>query len=545
MLAVAAIFASVLVAPSSALAHASLRDTTPVRDAVLERAPAQVVLRFDEAVSTVVGSVRVFDSAVRRVDSGDVRKPTSESVSVSLPTDLPHGTYVVAWRVISPDSHPIRGAFAYSIGEPVEDTTDIVKAVLDQEAGSESVDLALAVIRYAGFALILLCVGGAAVLAFAVEPRELRGSWHWLVLASAGALLAVDSVVWIALTGVKAAGFGLSEAFRWSLFREVVETGFGQVWVARAVLALAVSAMAIVALRRRSSWWPVPLLLVTSAIAVTPALSGHARVEGSLAVLSDSVHVVAAGVWVGGLAFLALVLVEEGGDRWSLATNAVPRFSMLAVASVVALVGSGVLNGILEVRSWQGLWDTTYGRLLLVKVGILLPLLAVGAFNNRVSVPRLRAGKVSPRARLRFARAVGLELALMLVVLGVTTALVAEPPAKAHAAAAAGPVTREGQIGPYEYTVTVDPAVVGSNVVHVYVLDSTGQLAVLDEIGLSGTLPSVDVGPLAFETTPAGPGHAVATAGLPLAGDWRLELDVRKGEFDEWRAGFEIPIRKV
>jgi copper transport protein len=513
---------------------------------VLEHAPPRVVLRFDEAVSTVPGSVRVFDGEVRRADSGDVAKPTDASVSVGLPHDLPRGTYVVAWRVISADSHPIRGAFAFSLGEPVADTANIVQAVLDQEAGSESVDLALAVVRYLGLALIVLCVGGAAVLGFVVEPRELRGTWHWLVLAFAGVLLALDSLAWIALTGVKAAGFGLGDVFRWSLSEEVLGTGFGQVWAVRVLLALALAALALAALRRNpsSSRWTPPLLLLASALAVTLALSGHARVEGSLAVLSDSVHVAAAGVWAGGLAFLSLALVEAGGDRWSLAMKAVPRFSLLAVGSVVALVGTGVLNGFLEVRSWQGLWETTYGRLLLAKVALLLPLLALGAFNNRVSVPRLRAGRASPRVRLRFVRAVGLELALMLVVLGVTAALVAEPPAKAQAAGAAGPVTREGDIGPYAYTVTVDPALAGANVVHVYVLDSTGQLAPVDEIALSGTLPAVDVGPLEFRASPAGPGHAVATAQLALAGDWLLQLDVREGEFDQWNAVLEIPIRK-
>ena len=484
-----------------------------------------MVLRFDEAVTTVPGSVRVFDGDVERVDAGDVEKPASDSVSVSLPDDLPDGTYVVAWRVLSADSHPIRGAFAYSVGEPVGNTADVVQAVLDQEAGSESVDLASAIVRYVGLALILLCVGGAAVLAFVADPRELRGSWHWIALAVAGALLAVDSLAWIALTGVKAAGLGLGEIFQWSLSREVLETGFGRAWLLRAVLGLALAVLAVMSLRRRASasW---PLVLIASAIAVTPALSGHARLEGSLGILSDALHVAAAGVWAGGLAFLALLLVEAGGDRWSLARTAVPRFSTLAVASVVALVGTGIVSGFLEIRSWSGLWETTYGRLLLVKVAILVPLLALGAFNNRVSVPRLRAATPGPPARRAFARTVGAELALLLVIVGVTTALVAEPPAKAQAAAAAGPVSREGEVGPYLYSVTVDPARVGPNVVHVYLLGSTGQPARFDEVTLSATLPDVDVGPLELETTPAGPGHVSGRGGAAAPG--RLAAAARR-----------------
>lgn len=517
--------------------------TTPADGAVLVRPPARVALQFDEPVTTVAGSLRVYDREVSRVDAGDVEKPAADTVALGLPDDLPRGTYVVAWRVLSADSHPVRGAFVFSVGAPVTATPDLVQAVLDQEAGSEGVDLALAVVRYVGLALILLSVGGAAVLAFVVVPRELRGRWHWVVLAAVGALLALDSLAWIALTGVKAAGLGLGDGFRWSLSREVVGTGFGQVWIARGALGLALAVLAVVAARRRSDP-SAALLFLASAIAVTPALSGHARIEGSLGMLSDAVHVAAAGVWVGGLAFLALVLVEAGGDRWSLAAEAVPRFSTLAVASVIALVATGLVSGFLEVRSWQALWETTYGRLLLVKVGLLLALVALGAFNNRVSVPLLRSGAADPPARRRFAQAVSAELALMLVVVGVTAALVAEPPAKAQAALAAGPVSREGGIGPYAYSVTVDPARVGSNVLHVYLLGPSGRPAVVDEIALSATLPEVDLGPLDLDLSPAGPGHATGAGELPLPGDWLLQLDVRKGEFDEWSADINLPIRK-
>jgi copper transport protein len=532
-----------LLAPSAALAHATLVGTVPSNDAVLDSAPKAVVLRFDEEISSFPDSVRVFDENVERVVTGNVETPTSDSISADLPDDLANGTYVVAWHVLSADSHPIRGAFAFSVGgEPVANTADIVQAVLDQEAGSESVDLALAITRYIGLALILFAVGGAFFLAFVVDPRELRPRWHWTALAVAGVLLAIDSLAWIALTGVKAAGFGLGELGRWSLSQDVIETGFGRAWAIRALLGVALAVVAIVAQRRRSA--PTALLLfLGSAIAVTPALSGHARLEGAIGILSDAVHVLAAGVWAGGLAYLALVLVEAGGDRWSLAATAVPRFSLLAVVSVIALAATGLVSGFLEVRSLDALWNTTYGQLLLVKAALLVPLVALGAYNNRVSVPRIRAVPAVP-ARRSFARAVGLELALLLVVIGVTTALVAEPPAKAQAAASSGPVSREGKIGPYTYEVTVDPARTGPNAVHIYLLDRNGQLATADEMALSATLPEVDVGPLDFRTSAAGHGHATAVATLPLPGTWSLKLDVRKGEFDEWSAVMDLPIGK-
>jgi copper transport protein len=172
-----------------------------------------------------------------------------------------------------------------------------------------------------------------------------------------------------------------------------------------------------------------------------------------------------------------------------------------------------------------------------------MPLVALGAFNNRISVPALEAGEPTPHVRRRFATAVAVELSLMVAVVGVTAALVAEPPAKA--AVAGGLVSREGKVGPYDYSLTVDPARAGSNEVHLYLLDSTGQPATVDEITVSARLPAANIGPLRMETTTAGPGHAVVTAAeLPLAGTWRLELSVRHGEFDSWSTSIDITIGK-
>ena len=135
------------------------------------RSPAQVVLRFDEAVATVAGSVRVFDGDARRVDTGEVTEPASDTVAVSLPAGLPEDTYTVAWRVLSADSHPIRGAFVFSVGEPVGDGRGVADQVLDAEAASASIDWALALTRFIGLVLILLCIGGVAVLTFVADRQ--------------------------------------------------------------------------------------------------------------------------------------------------------------------------------------------------------------------------------------------------------------------------------------------------------------------------------------------------------------------------------------
>ena len=149
--------------------------------------------------------------------------------------------------------------------------------------------------------------------------------------------------------------------------------------------------------------------------------------------LTDAVHVEAAAIWTGGLAFLLLLILGAGGGRrWRLASVAVPAFSRVAVVSVAALVIAGAIRGLVELGSVSALWDTTYGRLLLLKIALVLPLLALGAFNNRYSVPQLRAETASPTEQRRFLRSAGAELFVVVAVVLVTAFLVDHQPPKAH-----------------------------------------------------------------------------------------------------------------
>ena len=451
-----------LVASPSAWAHARLYLSTPSNDEVLARGPRQVELRFSEPVETTFGSVRVYDASASRVDDGRTTSPDESAVAVGLPSDLLHGTYTVAWRVLSADSHPLSGTFVFHVGRPGAGEAGGVRHVLDEEAWSRTVDRAAWLVRFLSLTLILLVVGGAAALAFVLvgEPMPLRRPL-WIVLATFALALAWLSLAGIGLQGAQASGLGLDAAVRSSVVGDVLGTRFGHAWLLRAGLALLLAILAAAALWRpiRSERWLAAVACgLGVAIAATPAVSGHARVAGGLAVASDWVHVVAASAWAGGLAFLLFALWRARGDRWRLAAKAVPRFSVLAVVSIAALLTAGVVNGFLEVRSWSGLWETTYGRLLLVKVALILPLLLLGAFNNRVSVPRVGAGIASALERKRFLASTAIELSLAVIIVGVAAALGAEPPAKAKLAAHAGASSLAMQaVHPYEVSVVADP----------------------------------------------------------------------------------------
>jgi len=532
-----------LLSPSAASAHAVLLGTTPSNDTVVQKQPALVTLRFNEAVETAFGSLRVYNFAAKRVDTGEVRRPDDRSVAVALQRGLARGTYTVTWRVVSADSHPIEGAFVFHVGAPGAQPAGVASEVRDRGA-PHWVALIADGVRASQFALLLLCVGLSFALVWALRAASARvRSRMYAGLAGAAVGLAVAAAAGIVVQGAVAGGFGLSDALSADVVRSVLETRYGHAW-ALAILGGLVLATLAVAAARGARVAETAAVVVAVLCACVPTFVGHAHVTGGWAKVADLVHVQAAGVWVGGLAAVVAALALERGSRWRLASTAVPRFSRTAVVAVAALIVAGTISGYLEIRAWRGLWDTHYGQLLLIKLALVVPLLALGALQNRFAVPKLRSEQASPVERRRFVRRGVAELALMLAVIGVTAALVAEPPARASVAPK-GPVALDTALGPFELNLVVDPASTGLNTIHVYLLDADGRPAKVAEVQVAASLPSRRIGPLRFEAHPLAPGHfAVHGAQLPLPGDWQLRVTARRGEFEQFEKTLSIPIRK-
>jgi copper transport protein len=540
-LALLALLAALALAPA-AWAHSTLLETEPPRDRVVEHSPKEVVLHFDEPVETALGSIIVYDGEGERVDAGEIMRPRPGSVAVAIEGELERGTYTVAWRVISADSDPINGAWVFHVEEPGAQPSGVAAQVLEDTPFVTSAFYLGG--RFLDFALLLACVGGTAALVyalrFAAEPVRRRLLAIVAVLAAA---LAVVSLVELGLQGAAAAGTGLGQGFEWESVSSVMDTKFGTYALLRAVIAAALCVVALVARAkggRASDPVLVAALLLAAGLVVTPGLSGHASVSGPISIVADSAHVLAAGVWTGGLAFVVIGLVLSRGDRWELAATSVPRFSTLAVGSVAILIVAGTLNGYLQVRAWRGLWDTEYGILLLVKIGLVLPLLALGAYNNRYAVPRLRERIASGLERRRFMRFAGAELVVMVAVVGVTAALVNAPPARTEVQMHMAP-EMDLELGPLMANMEVEPGMLGRNDIH---LEFTKGRP--DEVRVSALLKSKDIGPLRYRARPGmEPGaYVVRGANLSPAGEWEIRVDARRGEFDLYSDTVQVPIEE-
>jgi copper transport protein len=233
-------------------------------------------------------------------------------------------------------------------------------------------------------------------------------------------------------------------------------------------------------------------------------------------------------VWLGGLAVLVVGTMWRQPD----AGTVLGRFSSLALASVAALVTTGLFQAWRQVGSLSALGPTTYGRELLVKTALVVIVIGVAGGSRRL----LRRRHALPGLR----RTVGVEALIVLAVLGVTSSLVATEPAQsAYHPAIAADLNLAGD------TVQVSAVPAGDRraQLHVYVFGPYGQPTEPKAVTSTVTLPSKSVGPLPVALTVAGPGHRQALVSVPMVGDWRLAVTVRTSDFDEQTGYVTLPLR--
>ncbi|MGF7234909.1 MAG: copper resistance CopC family protein, partial [Frankia sp.] len=220
-------------APASA--HALLQGATPVAGSEIRTAPASVTLSFSESVTVSPDSVQVLDTAGKRVDRGDTHRGTSGSqVVVDLRAGLPKGTYVVSWRAISADSHPVAGAFTFGLGVSPDPTA---ASRIGGRAGSTVVGVLDGVARFATEAGIALGLGGALFL-LVLWPRGLARVAARRAVAAGWAALAAGAAGLLVLEGPYGAGLGLSAVPRWSELSQTLDTRYGKLTLLRLVLVL-------------------------------------------------------------------------------------------------------------------------------------------------------------------------------------------------------------------------------------------------------------------------------------------------------------------
>jgi copper transport protein len=574
-----AVFMVLDAAPADA--HAIVKRTEPAIDQVVATSPSRVLMEFNEPVEITFGAIRVFDAHGRRVDEGETRyvEGRADAVEAPLEPELARGTYTVAWRIVSADGHPISEGFVFHVGAPGQNPRGIVDDVLAGEGTAGRLESRLAATgRWVLLVSLLLLAGAAGFLALMwghlIAPPDVVGArfaarWRRIVVAAWMAAVASTLVLYV-VQGALAADVPLGEALSSDVLRDVAETRFGTVSLIRLGLLCACVAIwpavrrsverpasvgaAAVAVRPTAGVLTVGGVLVLALLA-TPGLSGHAGTTEpvSLNMTADVLHMVAAAAWMGGLLMLVGAAFPATRDlpedaRARVLAPVVARFSDLAVVAVAVLVVSGGVRAWAEVRALDALTDANYGVVLLVKLAAVLPILALGAVNNRWTKPRIvkAAAEGDPdragRPVRSLGRLVGAEVAMGAVVIGITALLVNLPPARV-AAGAEEPSMSTAAIGHHELHVMVDPGEVGENRVHIRAADDHGEPVHFDAVRVLFRMPEEDIGPLVASAEATGPGEFVVHGHqLSVPGEWTLEIVVRSGEFDEERTTVDVVV---
>ncbi|MGD6753312.1 copper resistance protein CopC [Streptomyces sp. BH105] len=393
-----AVTGALLAGGAPASAHAALTGSDPKQGAVVDSAPKKVSLTFSESVAISDGAVRVLDPAGKRVDDGKITHPGGTTYAVGLHSGLPDGTFTVAYQVVSADSHPVAGAYTFSVGAPSKTSA----VVTDQNAGGGVVGGIYDVARYVSYAGFALLVGGAAFVlgcwrrGAGSRPvqRVVVGAWIALTAATLAMLLMRGSY-----TGSGKVG----DIFDMALLGQVLQTKTGAALTSR-LLLLAAAALFIAVLfgayakkneepgegggdtaakERNDLTFGLSVGggVVAAGLAATWAMAEHAStgLQAGLAMPVDVLHLLAVAAWLGGLTTLLVALYRVP----TIEGSAVRRFSRVAFCSVLVLVATGLYQSWRQVGSWSALIGTTYGQLLMVKVGLVAVLVGVAWISRK------------------------------------------------------------------------------------------------------------------------------------------------------------------
>ena len=475
-----ATIAVVLALPGAAWAHAALLRTVPVASTIVNTSPTQVELTYDEAVEPRFAIVSVTDAAGKQETTASPHRSPSDPDTLLVPLrHLPEGWYLVYWRAISVDGHPVRGAFTFAVGPNAGPAPQFPVPSTSESAATPR----LVTARWAAFlsvmtaiGLLMLRLGIARPLVRRVSGTRLRAVTIGFCVSSLIALVAIPFYTLLAT-----ADFALRPVTDVGALVPLMDVsafgrGYLDLWLCFALFVVAAAVALWVDKPERPQRSIAELLatggaaLAAAAVLIVPGASGHAAQTAprGWSLLLDWVHLASGSIWIGGLVGL-LVLWRSlpTASRTAGLVVVVPRFSNIAFGSVMLLLASGTGAAIIHMPTLASMWQTSYGQAMLVKIGLLLAAMLLAAGNLLRTKNRLRSDHVevgASAARL-LRRLVGGEALLVTAAIFAAAVLSSLPPpskalaevGNASAHVGPGPVNQVVKQAGYELRFGVSP----------------------------------------------------------------------------------------
>jgi len=505
---------TVLAPAQHASAHAILLTSAPAPSAVLDQSPTEIALFFNEFVDTVFGKIRILDSSGNDVQTvKPIRDASNQSIVRAPISPLEPGTYVVIWRVASADSHPVQGSFSFQIGNTSADVSAIRNGQLLERHGLARL---FDVIRWVTYLGIVLLIGGIGLLQAVrtdrLSPRStlaLMGGWAFAAIGTLEGLVAY---------GPHISGYKIYKAVDLSLLSETLTTQYGKMQLARLVLLGVIGALITVIQFRGTWWWKIGAWASLVGVTLTLSLAGHpvATNPVALSVGLDMLHVLAVSLWVG-----PLLIIVYDRNMWlatdeSTSAPSLRWFSQTAGFAVPVIVLTGTLQAWLMLDGFGQILDSRYGRTLIVKVCLVIVLIALGAVS-RVAMQRKQSGSLQ--------QSMGIEVLFGLVILAITSTLVAMPPKGEIEPAPLSSTIFQGQM---IVELSLTSARVGQSEVHVVIARADGTIVQISAATARMSMPSRNIpnGPIVLAETR--PNHFSGVTEFAYSGEWIVEILVKE-----------------
>jgi copper transport protein len=589
--------------PRTTSAHAILQRSLPVQNQKLPQSPQLVETWYSESIERSLTTLTVFDATAKAVQTGDTIFSDSDETyaAVALPPNLPPSIYTVAFQNVSKvDGHAWTGSFSFIVLNP-DGTVPNVTACANcgnltaggqgflPEAGDGTLRWfeLLAAVTIAGALVFYVFVARPSALFLkAKEIEEVEETALTLaadLIVIAAPVLILSAIGQLLLLADRLGGPG-------RLNDILLNTRSGELWLARIGLSLALLLLFVPVLFSpayrtggRASLVAVVGLVGSLGLLMTYSLGSHAGTGGGefWAVGSDFVHFLATAAWLGTMLQLPLLFWWTRGrldstKRFLYLANAFDRYAWLAVISLTLLIGTGVFNGFVQLPNRPALWDTTYGRVLIVKLALILPLLGVAGLNAIFIAPKLSdaidalhngedptfqedqaaRGRLEGRlARLQgiLPRTIALELLLGVAVLASVAVLAQSTTAKSELAQAAGKPSGQyetsGPAGDLNVDLLIKPFGLGVSTFTVSLQpQGAAQLGDILDVKLrafyddpNAPLTSGGSGTDQELTATGQPGvWSADSALLTRPGDWRIQARVRRRGADDLNTQFSV-----
>jgi copper transport protein len=543
-----AALAVLVLLPAEVQAHAVLERTTPSASATTSTPPKEVSLTFSEGIEPRFAIVSVTDAGGHQVADGPPAHPPGDGTTLVVPLkDVKQGWYLVYWRVISADGHPVRGAFTFAVGPSPGPAPQFPIPSLNETAATPTLVIerwAMLLSLMIGVGLLLFRLVIARPVVSRVEGASLRP-----VGIAAGVALAICLIATPVYLIQSTAEFALRSATDLGgLIPLVRRSSFGRaildLEIVVALLIVCAVAAGFLDRPKRAARSVVELIalfavLGTAAAALLiPGIAGHPATTSpaGLAMSLDWVHLASGSVWVGGLVGLLLLGVGAGREnRRAVLGVVVPRFSRVALVAILLIIGTGVGASLLHLPTLDSLWTTSYGRAILVKVALLCGALSLAAVNLLVTRPALRDELTKAWGAIWVRRLAGGEMLLAAGIVAAAAVLTSvAPPSKALGKLGSnahgigpGPVSRTVKQGPYTATVSIKPNRAALPNTFTLELGRGGRPVTGAQVTATFDMLDMDMQQLAYTLPEASPGRYTRQApALVMVGHWGITLRV-------------------